>query len=116
MNADAVDIQMSLSEERRCSQCRSETVPVTVDAGAGADLPLFIVGEAPASRGSRVVQVVRQPLRGQLCLNCGHLSTHARLSRPEIAEYRRQLQVLSEPGHADFISPRSPTWVKRGGK
>ncbi len=98
------------SRTSRCSQCRSETTPVSVDAGAGASLPLFVVGHPIAGGTGRIVQVIRQPLEGELCLNCGLLHAAVKLSTAEIAEYKAQSKDLAE---GQLISPRSPTWIKK---
>lgn len=88
---------------------------MTVDAGAGTELPLFLVGERPAAGAGEAVQVLPHQLKGRLCLTCGHLSAQARLTRQEVEDYRAKLKQTTPATLADRrpISPRGPTWVKR---
>lgn len=108
--AERGNLDANVSRTNRCSRCRGETTPVSVDAGAGSSLPLFVVGHPVPPGNGRVVQVIRQPLEGNLCLNCGLLLAEVKLSPAEITEYKAQIKDLSE---GQLISPRSPTWIKK---
>jgi len=107
-----VNIEIGLSESVRCGHCRAETVEVTVDAGGGPDLPLFLMGKPLKPGDARAVQIIREGLSGRLCLNCGLLTAQVTLSKPELGGYRGQLARLSRTPVSGSGSSLAPTRIQ----